>query len=140
MPAMPMPNGADSRKMTFAFPVSAVGMIDDLIEYTLPMNTLFRIPTLLLSLLMLMAPLSPVPADDDYVEARRLKESGDILPLQTILDRLQHSHPGKVLEVELETKRQSIYYEVEILDDRGVVHEIYVNARNGEIIKEKRED
>jgi uncharacterized membrane protein YkoI len=104
------------------------------------MNRLNRIPLLLLLVSLACAPFYAAWAGDDHMEARRLRESGDILPLQTILDRLHDDYPGKVLEVELEHKHHRVYYEVEILDDRGVVHEIFVDARSGKIIRAKEED
>ncbi len=99
-----------------------------------------RIPLLLLLVSLAWAPSYPTWASDDHMEARRLKEAGDILPLQTILDGLRDDYPGKVLEVELEHKHHRVYYEVEILDDQGVVREVLVDARSGEIIRAKKED
>lgn len=81
-----------------------------------------------------------VLADSDYDTARKLQQAGDILPLETILHKLQQTHPGKVLEVELETKHKKVVYEIELLDAQGKVWELKVDARSGEIIKRKEED
>lgn len=80
-----------------------------------------------------------VMADDDHEQARRLREAGDILPLETILQRAQARHPGRVLEVELESEHGRHVYEIEILDAQGVVQELYVDAHSGELLKTETE-
>ena len=82
-----------------------------------------------------------VMADDDHDhdQARRLREAGDILPLETILQRAQARHPGRVLEVELESEHGSHVYEIEILDAQGVVQELYFDAHSGELLKTETE-
>ncbi len=84
--------------------------------------------------ILLLAPL--VGADDecDYIEARQLLDSGKILPLEEILEKVRQKFPGKVLEVELEKEDQQIVYEIEILGSNGIVNEIYVDARTGELL------
>ncbi|MGD8484741.1 MAG: PepSY domain-containing protein, partial [Thioalkalispiraceae bacterium] len=62
-------------------------------------------------------------ADSDHEMARQLREAGDILPLETILQKLKATYPGKVLEVELEKEHDKIIYEIELLDNEGKVRE-----------------
>lgn len=88
---------------------------------------LFVLATLLASHLAL--------ADADYDTARKLREAGDVLPLETILHKIEETHPGKVLEVELEKHHGQIIYEIELLDANGKVRELKVDPRTGEIIK-----
>lgn len=90
--------------------------------------------------LSLLAPVSAALADADYIEAQRLLESGKILPLDDILVIVKKAVPGKLLEIELETKDSQIIYEVEILDANGVVKEVYINASSGEIISTEDDD
>jgi uncharacterized membrane protein YkoI len=78
-------------------------------------------------------------ADTDYDTARKLREAGDILPLETILHKLEQTHPGKVLEVELEKEHDRVIYEIELLDGNGKVWELKVDARSGEMLKQKQE-
>lgn len=80
-----------------------------------------------------------VLADADYDTARKLLEAGDILPLETILRKVNKTHPGKVLEVELERKHGKLIYEIELLDASGKVWELKVDPRNGEVLKQKEE-
>lgn len=78
-------------------------------------------------------------SDDDREAARKLLQSGDILPLETILEKARVVQPGQVLEVEFESKRERYIYELEILDEAGVVYELKLDARTGELLKRERE-
>jgi len=95
--------------------------------------------SLLLGIIALL-PLQLAQADDDYIEARRLQVSGEILPLETILKNIRRKFPGKILEVELEKEDGQIAYEVEILGEDGVVREIYINAKTGKLLSVKEDD
>ncbi len=89
----------------------------------------------------LLSPLLPVLADDDdYIEARRLQDSGEILPLQSILNNLRQSFPGKILEIDLEKEDGHIAYEIEILGEDGEVREVYINAKTGKLLSIKDDD
>ena len=81
-----------------------------------------------------------VLADDDHIEARRLLDSGEILPLEVILKNVKQTHPGKILEVELDIEDGRIVYEVEILGKDGVVKEVYINAITGEVLFGKEDN
>ena len=79
-------------------------------------------------------------ADSDHETARQLREAGDILPLETILQNVQSIHSGKILEVELKKKRGRFLYEIELLDDNGKVWEFKVNAHTAEIVEQEEDD
>jgi uncharacterized membrane protein YkoI len=79
--------------------------------------------------------------DEDYERARRLQSSGVIVPIEQILTRVRATYPdGKVLEVEFKEKKNVLIYELEILDRGGSVRELHYDARNGELLKDGRED
>ncbi len=82
----------------------------------------------------------PVSADEedqiDYLEARRLMQEGVILPLQTILEKVE----GRILEVELEYERNLYLYEIEVLNAKGIVVELEFDATTGKLLKSKIED
>lgn len=101
-----------------------------------------RLPITLFLLLGLFAGavVTDVAADDDHEQARRLKESGKILPLEQIVKAAQAERPGRVIEVDLENKDGRHIYEVELLDEHGEVWELYFDATNGRLIKRERED
>lgn len=77
---------------------------------------------------------------DDYEAARRLSEAGEILPLETILQRAQQHQPGRVLEVEFDNDRGQYIYEVEILNTKGVVWELKLDAQTGQLLERKQEN
>lgn len=81
-----------------------------------------------------------VTADDSYLEARRLAAEGKIQPLEFILKQIQAVQPGEVLEVELEHDEGRVLYEIELLDERGMVQELKVDAVSGRILEQKLED
>ena len=93
-----------------------------------------------LVVLIMLNPLLVAMADDDYIEARRLLDSGKVLPLEVILKNVRQTFPGKVLEVELEKEDQQIVYEIEILGADGVIKEIYINAKTGKLLYTKEDD
>ena len=97
------------------------------------------IRVLLLSFMMLSHSQVTI-ADDDYIEAKRLYDSGEILSLEVILKNVRQKFPGKVLEVELEKEDGQIVYEIEILNDNGVITEIYVDAKTGKLLLTKEDD
>jgi len=79
-------------------------------------------------------------ASNDHDIARELKQAGDILPLEQILEKVKHLHPGHILEVELEKKEQRYIYEIETVDTKGNVWEMQFDAKTGELLKTEKED
>lgn len=92
-----------------------------------------------LAILVLLAVSQPLLAESDSDTARKLRKAGDVLPLETILDKLHKDHPGKVLEVEIEHEHGRVLYEIELLDHNGKVWELKVDPRTGNILKQKQE-
>lgn len=94
----------------------------------------------LLGVLLLAAAAVPAGADDDHITARKLRESGEIMPLEKIIERARAEKPGEVLETELDRKNGRYVYEVEIVDEAGQVWEIKLDAGTGALIKMERDD
>jgi uncharacterized membrane protein YkoI len=86
----------------------------------------------------------PVKAGEDvsYTEARKLQAKGEILSFEKIAEIARKIKPGEILETELERSRKSgLYiYELEILDANGVVWELDINAKTGEMMKIEIDD
>lgn len=95
---------------------------------------------LILSMLLTLAPFIAALADSDHHEARRLVESGSILPLTQVLELIPDQWSGRILEVELEDKRGGYLYEIELLDSQGIVWELKIDAVTGNILETERED
>lgn len=92
--------------------------------------------------LMLCACCSLASARDlGQDEALRLRERGEILPLEDILKFALERYPdSKLLEVELEEKQGAYVYEVELVTPQGVVRELKFNASRGNLTKDKEDD
>lgn len=79
-------------------------------------------------------------AEEDYELAKKLRQQGVILPLEKILTFARAQKPGEVIETELEKKHGSYVYEVEILDNKGQVWELKLDAKTGKLIKIELDD
>lgn len=77
----------------------------------------------------------------DQEQARELVDRGEILPLTDILEKARGHYSGRLLEVELEYEadRGGYLYELEILDEQGVVWELEFDAATGKLVKRERD-
>ncbi len=99
----------------------------------------------LASLVILMALLMPGmrvshAADNaDHDRARQAVEAGEVLPLRSILERVEREYPGQVMEVELDREKGEWVYEVKLLRKGGALMKLKLLARDGTILgfKEK---
>jgi uncharacterized membrane protein YkoI len=69
--------------------------------------------------------------------AREALRRGEVLPITRILAVVAQRVPGEVIEVQLETERGVLSYEVKVLTASGVVREVDVDARTGMITREE---
>ena len=76
---------------------------------------------------------------DEYDEVRRLRQRGDILPLEDILARARRYYGGRVLETELEVADRHYVYEVQLVDNQGRVRYIWLDAATGELMRAQQE-
>jgi uncharacterized membrane protein YkoI len=79
-------------------------------------------------------------AEESVAKIRKLVESGEILPLESIIASAKIMKPGQILDIELERKKGFYVYEIEILDNQDRVWELKFNARTGKLIKLERDD
>ena len=82
---------------------------------------------------------APAMASDreDHERARRAMTSGQVLPLRTVLERLEREHPGQVLEVELEQDDGQWIYEVKLLQNDGQLVKIKLDARTAAVLSSR---
>ena len=93
-----------------------------------------------LPLLIALATALAAHADVGHDEARRLRETGTILPVETILERVRQAQPGRLLDLELERDDGRYVYEIEVIDTAGTVWELKLDARSGALLQRERED
>jgi uncharacterized membrane protein YkoI len=76
----------------------------------------------------------------DHERARQAVEAGDVLPLRTILDRVEREYPGQIMEVELDREKGEWIYEIKLLRKGGALMKLKIQARDGTILgfKEKQ--
>jgi uncharacterized membrane protein YkoI len=84
--------------------------------------------------------VSRLSAEEDYQLAKKLRQQGEILPLEKILELARAKKNGEVIETELEKKGGRYIYEVEILDIQGQVWELKLDAKTGKLIKIEIDD
>lgn len=89
----------------------------------------------LLSLIVSMLLLGVSIAGEDHRDVRLLVESGEIQSLERILITIKEYVQGDILDVELEREHGKYIYEIEVLDDSGVVRELEIDAATGELLK-----
>lgn len=102
-----------------------------------------KLPTLPRSLAVVLAlcavgtPLLYASASD-HEDIRRLREAGEVLSLEEILQRHRAAHPaGHILEIELEREHDRLVYEVKVLDADSAVRSYQYDARDGRLLREK---
>lgn len=83
-------------------------------------------------------------AGSDHDRARQATEAGEILPLRTILERVQRDYPGQVLDVELDRSDNHgparWIYKIKLLQGGGALVKLKVDARTGAVISQKSKD
>jgi uncharacterized membrane protein YkoI len=95
-----------------------------------------RLSHALVALSILLSTASPALADEsrrDQDEAREAVERGAIRPLEEILAKLRERFPSEVVKVKLEREHGLWVYEFRLLDPRGRLREITVDAATGAV-------
>lgn len=81
----------------------------------------------------------PVRADDrDHDRARAAVQAGQVLPLKQLLARLERSHPGTLLEAELEREDGRWVYELKLLQTDGTLLRLDVDAQTGAVLRTRQ--
>ncbi len=78
-------------------------------------------------------------ADDDHERVYEMLQSGQIISLERILKIGRQRVSGKVIEVELEREKDTLIYELEILNRQGKVWEVEIDAVSGKVLKVKED-
>lgn len=89
---------------------------------------------------LLAAPLAQA-SDQDHERARQAVQAGQVMPLPALLDKLALTHPGQVLEVELERERyndrETWVYEIKLLQPDGQLIKLELDAKTAEVLRSK---
>ena len=90
-------------------------------------------------MLLLAVPVGPAPASEQD-RARELSRAGAIVPLEHITAQVRKQYSGNILEVELESDDGVYRYEVEVVDEAGVVRKLLYDATTGTSLGEADDD
>jgi uncharacterized membrane protein YkoI len=78
---------------------------------------------------------------EDHERARKALQAGEVLPLKTILERVERAYPGQVMDVELERdhegRSERWIYKVKVLRTGGALIKLKVDARDGTVLGSK---
>lgn len=74
----------------------------------------------------------------DHDRARAALKAGEVLPLQEVLEKVQRSHPGELLEVELERDNGRWVYELKLLQSGGRLLRLDVDAKTAAVLRSRQ--
>jgi uncharacterized membrane protein YkoI len=86
---------------------------------------------------------------DDYGSERRHEgaelairgtETGEFVPLASIIVAVRKKYAGEIVETEFESSGPAPYYEFHLLADDGRVSEVRVDAKSGRILGKEADD
>jgi len=86
------------------------------------------------------SPSALADGEPDADTVRQWVEAGTIMPLEELLERHRQRIPGRLLDLEVEHEHGRLVYELEVVDDQGRVHEIYLDAKSGEWLGREIDD
>ncbi|GJL82417.1 MAG: peptidase M4 [marine bacterium B5-7] len=97
-----------------------------------------------LLLVMVVGTTSPLTlADDRDDEADKVIQwvaEGRILSLEQLLDMHSDRLRGRLLDLELEREHGRIIYEIEMIDEQGLIRKFELDAATGELLQEEIND
>jgi len=74
----------------------------------------------------------------DHERARQALQQGKVLPLRTVIDRVEREFEGQVIKVEFEHDDGEFIYELRVLQANGQALKVELNAVDGKVLKVKR--
>ena len=98
---------------------------------------LHRVCALILAAALVVAGSGAPAFARDHDDARRAVEAGEIRPLADILNAVKGKLPGEVVGVRLEREAGAWMYEFRVVDEKGRLFDIHVDARSGEVERTK---
>lgn len=83
----------------------------------------------------LAAPRASASDQEDHDRARQAVQAGQVLPLRTVLEKLERAQPGQVMEVELERESGRWIYEVKLLQTDGRLVKLKLDAQTAAVLR-----
>ena len=76
----------------------------------------------------------------DHDLARQALERGQVLPLRTVLEKVEREYQGQVLKVEFEHDDGRFIYEIRLLQQDGRMAKVKIDAVDGRVLQIKRKE
>ncbi len=77
----------------------------------------------------------------DHELARQALAEGKIMPLRTVLEKMEKEFGGQVVKIEFEhdddDDKNRWFYEIKLLQDSGNMLKLLVDAEDGKVLKKK---
>ena len=70
-------------------------------------------------------------------QIRALVKEGEILSLETILEKNKQRLKGRLLDLEVEMSHGKVIYEMEFMLENGNVLEVEIDARTGQLLEQE---
>lgn len=88
---------------------------------------------------------SPMLRADDHEHgshelARQALEQGKVLPLRTVLEKIERDYEGQALKVEFEQDDGRFLYKIRLLQSDGRMVKLKVDAVDGKVLEIKRKE
>ena len=80
--------------------------------------------------------IEPAAIDEACIKVAA-REAGQIVPLQTIVDRVQKEFTGTLVSVEFEDDDGRFIYKVKLLTPAGAIVKLEYDARDGRLLRVK---
>lgn len=76
----------------------------------------------------------------DHELARQALEQGKVLPLRTVLEKVERDYQGQAIKIEFERDDGRFIYEIRLLQADGRVAQLKVDAMDGRVLAVKRRE
>lgn len=86
------------------------------------------------------AALAAAHGHGDHELARQALEHGQVLPLRSVLEKVERDHQGQVLKIEFERDDGRFVYKIRMLQKDGRMLGLLVDAVDGQVLGIKRRD
>ena len=92
--------------------------------------------------LLAASPMLRADDDDDgaHERAREALEQGRVLPLRSVLEKIERDYQGQALKVEFEQDDGRFLYKIRLLQSDGRMVKLKVNAVDGQVLESKRKE
>jgi uncharacterized membrane protein YkoI len=94
----------------------------------------------LIAVLFLAVPALVAHADDDREELSAAARSGPLLPLAEILGSVAGRIDGRIADIEFEQEHGRPIYEIYWIDKNGRRRELHVDARDGRVLSDEKDE